>query len=710
MAIWAAEIKDLEKLYESLKGQFPDLQKELERLVKADDENMILLYSRRCLEVIITDLCECELKRPRKTEPLKGIIDKLHKEGKVPAHIITSMHGLNELSTYGAHPKDFDPEQIKPVLINLDIIIKWYLKYRVSRAIKEETEEEKPQHRELLEETRSEKKKEAQREPAKINRSKLLSGAAILIVLIIAGLIAYPKIYKRGTLERLRASGERISVAVMPFQNITKDSIWNNWQDGIKDELINYLTNYNEELEVRQSQSINGILQSKGFTNYASLTPSIASAISQKLDAKVFVYGSIKQAGDKIRVNAQLIDTKSTEALKSFQIEGPSNVENILHITDSLSRMVKNFLIISSLEKEIQQYFRHLVSTNSPEAYSQYKIGHDAFYKLDYSTSINCLLQAIYLDSNFVEAMVKISYAYGNQGMYKEAKYWSRKAYEKKNLVPRTLQLWTDVAYATYYERTNEVIISLKKYLDVDDQFPDAHYRLGGAYNRLFEYKKAIPEGEKALEIFNNWGAKPMWIPNYIELGIAYHKTKEFKKEKELYKKAEQDFPDDPLLIRSQAILSLAEGDTAMANRYIEKYISLRKDRSATEANIANGLASIYSDAEILNKGEEYYRLAHSLEPEDTVWTNNLAYFLIDKQRNINEGLELVDKALNLQPENYNYLHTKGWGLYRQGKSEESLEILQKSWDLRMKNDIYNHEAFLHLEAAKKAVASQKNN
>ena len=132
MAIWSSEIKELEKLYGSLKGQLPGLEKELERLIKADDENMILLYSRRCLEVIITDLCECELKRPRKTEPLKGIIDKLHKEEKVPSHIITSMHGLNKLSSYGAHPKDFDPEQVKPVLVNLDIIIKWYLIYKDS--------------------------------------------------------------------------------------------------------------------------------------------------------------------------------------------------------------------------------------------------------------------------------------------------------------------------------------------------------------------------------------------------------------------------------------------------------------------------------------------------------------------------------------------------------------------------------------------------
>jgi hypothetical protein len=56
MPIWSSEIKELKRLYESIKGQSPDLEKELERLTKADDENMILLYSRRCLEVIITDL------------------------------------------------------------------------------------------------------------------------------------------------------------------------------------------------------------------------------------------------------------------------------------------------------------------------------------------------------------------------------------------------------------------------------------------------------------------------------------------------------------------------------------------------------------------------------------------------------------------------------------------------------------------------------
>ena len=55
-------------------------------------------------------------------------------------------------------------------------------------------------------------------------------------------------------------------------------------------------------------------------------------------------------------------------------------------------------------------------------------------------------------------------------------------------------------------------------------------------------------------------------------------------------------------------------------------------------------------------------------------------------------------------------LHAKGWGLYKQGKYKEALELLQKSWDLRRQNGFYDNKAFLHLEEAKKAVSSHKIN
>jgi len=163
-------------------------------------------------------------------------------------------------------------------------------------------------------------------------------------------------------------------------------------------------------------------------------------------------------------------------------------------------------------------------------------------------------------------------------------------------------------------------------------------------------------------------------------------------------------------LLRRQAILALFEGKMNKADEYIEKYKSNLKENSATEVAIVGNLAGIYSEAEIFDIAEDYYRKALSLEPEAIWRMNTLAYFLIDKDRNLTEGMEIVDKILKMNPENYNYLHTKGWGLFKQGKSKEALAILQKSWDIRREMAVYNHEAFLHLEAAKKAVASQKNN
>jgi tetratricopeptide (TPR) repeat protein len=695
MAIWTTEIKEIERLYESFKGQLPDLEKELEQLIRTEDANVIMLYSRRCLEVIITDLCECELKRPRKTEPLKGIIDKLHKEGKVPSHIITSMHGLNELSTYGTHPKDFDPEQVKPALSNLTIIIRWYLKYKNSQAIsKAEPEQEKY----------SVKQTEI---PAEVIHKPKKNLILILIsILLIISVIVFPKIFKRDKLANLRSSDGRISVAVMPFQNMTNDTTWNIWQDGIQEHLTNSLSN-SEELKVRQTESIKSVIQSKGLTNYASINPSFASTISQKLDASVFVYGNITQAGTKIRVSGQLIDSKTEEVFKSFQIEEYDEEENIFQVIDSLSAQVKNFLLISKLEKETRSDYQLFASTNSPEAYRYFMYGNNDFFKADFPAAADWFSKAVKTDSNFVMALARLSYSYGNQGLYEEAKKWCLKAYGKKNLMSIQQQLFVDLLYATYFETNEEEIKVAKRMLDIDDQLPIIYYRVALSYICLHQYDRAIPELEKVFDIYKKWGLRQPWVYGYTYLGLAYHKTGQFKNEKKLYKIAEQDFPDSPALINRQIVLALTEGEINKVTQYIEKVTSILKDNSANEAYIIAILGSAYSEADFLDKAEEYYRKALSLEPENPEMLYNLAFFLIDKDRNINEGLELVGKALVLSPENYEYLDKKGWGLYKQGHFKEALDILQKSWELK---PIYDHDLFLHLEAAKKAVAGQKNN
>ena len=725
MPIWSAEIKELEKLYFSLKGQLPDLEKELERLIKADDENMILLYSRRCLEVIITDLCECELKRDRGSEPLKGILDKLHKERKVPAHIITSMHGLNELSTYGTHPKDFDPEQVKPVLNNLDIIIKWYLKHKnIVTVDKTEVDEEKTQlKKEPLEQVSKKERTEVQKKPAKAGERKLIYIMAISAILVIVAIIAYRNIFKRNTIEKLRSSGEKISVAVMPFQNMTNDTLWNIWQDGIQDILISSLSN-SQELKIRQAEYINRLVESQGIVNYASITPSVASTISKKLNANLMIKGNIKQAGNTIRLYAQLIDPETEEVFKSFQIEGGCKEENMFHLIDSLSLIVKNFLIISELEKDIPVYYKQLVSTNSPDAYRYFVQGRNEYAKWDYLTAINLFSKALAIDSNFIQAINLTSLAYGNQFEYETmyssafeslylydlAKKWCLKAYEKMDQMTVHQKNNTNWIYNNYFGTPNDEIKYLRQLTESDDQSVTAYFNLGNAYNSLFQYDKAIPEYEKALEIYKNWDVKPFWVFDYAYLGDSYHKIGQYRKEVKLYKKAEQDFPDNPQLTGRQAILSLTIGDTVAANGYLKKFIAYAKGMSLPEAYIEALLADFYNEAGVLARAEEYYRQAFSLDSANSDRINDLAYFLIDKDRNINEGLELVDRKLVLSPGDFLLLDTKGFVLYKQGKYQEALKIFQKSWDIRREKAKYDHEAFLHLEAAKKAVANQKNN
>ena len=538
----------------------------------------------------------------------------------------------------------------------------------------------------------------------KSNKVKLIPALAVVALLIIAAIIAYPKLFKKDTLKRLQSSGEGISVAVMPFQNMTNDTIWNIWQQGIQNELASSLTN-SEELKVRQTELINSLIQSKGVTDYASLTPSFARSISQKLDADVFIFGSIKKVGDLIRVNAQLIDSQTEDSFKSFQLDGTE--EKILHITDSLSVIVRDFLIISIMEKEIIKDFRPLISTNSSEAYRYYMYGNQAFYKLDFSTASEWYKKAIDIDSCFYEATRMLIFSLAHQGLREESIKLLLKNHNERDQMSVQQKIWSDISYSQCFETPIEEIKHFKLLIALDDEMPVPHYNLAVTYMKLKLYEQAIYEYEKELGIYNKWGVQPRWVLSYTFLGEAYHKSGLYKKENKLYRNAEKYFPESPDLIRRQAILSLSLNKSRKANEYLKKYISDQKAKSLSEADIAFDLALIYSEANLFDKAEKYYREALSLKPDNLTLLNDLAFFLIDKDRNIKEGLGLVDKAYMLGLDEFNYADAKGLGLYKQGKYEEALKLLERSWELKPS---YDHELYLHIEAARKAVAGQMNN
>jgi TolB-like protein len=268
-----------------------------------------------------------------------------------------------------------------------------------------------------------------------LKRNYLLTLPGILILVLLlgtAGFFVYKTIRNSYGTSNLISSDGRISLVVMPFRNITNDTTWNVWQEAIQGSLISSLSNC-KELKVRQKENINTLLQNRDMIKYSSISPALANTISQKLDAKIFIYGSIEQAGPSIRVEVQLINTKTNEVLKSFILERPSKVENIFQIIDTLSIQLKNFLLISKLIKEHRWLQDRLNSlTSSPEALRYNIYDDNAFSNGDWSTAISWYLKALTIDSNYFEPMIGLSSAYSHVDIDQDLN-WVLMYYKKKD-------------------------------------------------------------------------------------------------------------------------------------------------------------------------------------------------------------------------------------------------------------------------------------
>ena len=330
MIIWSAEIKEIENLLESFKGQIPDLEKELGQLIKSDDANVLMLYSRRCLEVIITDLCERELKRPRKTDPLKGIIDKLNKEEKVPSHIITSMDHVNGLSTYGAHPKDFDPEQVKPVLNNLAVILKWYLRYRgIQIPENDESEQEK------FTSKQNEIRAKVSVKPKKMH-IMFLTGLTLLIIAIV--------VLDLFNVLNIRTGSAAItnldkSIAVLPFDNLSGDPDQEYFSVGMMDEILDRLFKIGDLKVISRTSSM----------RYKNSDLSLKE-IAGELGVAAILEGSVRRVGNLVRITVQLIDAETDSHLWSETYDG------------DLSDLTRIFIIQSEVAQSVARELKAVIS------------------------------------------------------------------------------------------------------------------------------------------------------------------------------------------------------------------------------------------------------------------------------------------------------------------------------------------------------------
>lgn len=526
-------------------------------------------------------------------------------------------------------------------------------------------------------------------EPVITQRRRIrLSDGVIAVLLIVVAVLAYPKVFGNQDSRLPRNMKGKISIAVMPFKNMTGDTIFNLWQGGMQNLLITSLSN-SEELSVRQFETMNSLVGNKAGVNYASLTPSLAGEMARKVEANTVISGNMHKSGKKVRVTANIINAETAEIYKSYEMEGHAEDE-LFDLADSLSTIVRDYLEIRSMKKN-QVFEVANVFTNSPDAYKYFLQGMDCHGRLDYDCAAGFYNKAIQVDSNFVSAMMKLAYCYGDQRLAEQSKYWAYQAFQRIDRLPPDMQMMVHAVKAAADKKPLEQLGYARQYLKHHPHSAIMAYTEGWINFNLEQWEESIEGFELSLDLLKKMD-NHAWAWTYILLGGAYHNIGSHKKEQKVFEDGRELWPDQKSTFDYwQAICAVSQGDSVQVAYYMEEIRKAIEQKGWPEAFRFLWYAGVYDKAGSFERAEFYFRKAHSLKPEDDYLTAEFALFLITNDINLEEGMELISPLAEKYPDNASFLYTYGLGLFKQGEYEKSDEVLQRSWDL---TPFYDHKLF----------------
>src|SRR2546426_2217799 len=206
---------------------------------------------------------------------------------------------------------------------------------------------------------------------------------------------------------------DRRRIAVLPFANMSPDPSEDYFADGMTEELISTLS------------GISGIsVISRTSVMMFKKNPKPAREIAADLEAGTLLEGSVRKAGNKVRITVQMIDSKADRPVWSRSYD--RNLDDVFSIQSDISQTVADQLKIQLLPTEKQNLQR--VPTTNTEAHTLYMKGRhfvneratvqspkDAFYK-----AIDYFEQAVKRDSHYAAAYAGLSDCYqllGNWGL-----------------------------------------------------------------------------------------------------------------------------------------------------------------------------------------------------------------------------------------------------------------------------------------------------
>lgn len=530
----------------------------------------------------------------------------------------------------------------------------------------------------------------------KLTKKHLISAAVILLV-IVAAVLTNLKLFRKDKFSDVRDSDGRISLAVIPFENLTGDTTLNWFSRGMSSLLINGLGS-SEELAVRDDQTMFEAIESVEEVFTASISPSTARKIAEKTRAKTYITGSYQGRKGMFRVLVNLVDTESGEVMWTNYVEGDLESAEYLNMADSLCIEIRDYLEIKALEQKTDYDFREAY-TKSPDAYRYFTEGVNLILNSEYESAISSLKKALEIDSTFTFASfyTALAYNFSNLSNRNEpAEYYTKKAYYSRYRLPLKYQNWLGLWYACFVSMDpNEMLryINLLEKSGIESRI--LWLDLGITYRAFFQsYDKAIEAYEKVRQINEERGSElkyDRYYNEYCEALLLADRPGEVIQIAETGLKVN---PDNGWLIVYKGSSYALQGDTLSLRNILSEIGSYRQKYNIPVEYIESGLGWMYYLAKDTARMIEHYRKAYNLDPESRSRLANLVWGLVRFDGNIEEGLEITEKVLKEYPDLAWWVWMKGLAFCKLGDYSEGLALLKQadekynSYYLDLKNDI----------------------
>ncbi len=193
---------------------------------------------------------------------------------------------------------------------------------------------------------------------------------------------------------------DKPSIAVLPFDNLSGDPEQEYFSDGMAGDLITDISNISSLFVIARNSSF-------AFKGKAMDVKEIAA----KLGVGHILEGSVRKMGDKLRVNAQLVDAASGGHIWAQRYDG--DMADIFEFQDSIREQIVSAMQVSLTPTDKALSERR--QTDSVEAYDLFLKGRENFYRYTHEhalEAIKCLEAAIEIDPNFADAYGYLSFCH----------------------------------------------------------------------------------------------------------------------------------------------------------------------------------------------------------------------------------------------------------------------------------------------------------